>query len=104
MIAYRQQAWKPNLSQAVVVPSSAGITDIRQATGVTTVGSPVQGLLWTTVASAAAYAAIRTAMREKGFASIAGYVGGIGAGLAALMGLIGIVSPATAQTIPVRWY
>ena len=70
-------------------------------------GAPVpEGLFWTALAGAAAWGAIRTGVRpkESTFMRAVGWGGGIAAGLAALVGLTGILSPATARTLPVRWY
>ncbi len=93
MIAYRPAAYTaPQLAQTIVP-------------AVGTTGAPViEGLLWTGLAGAASYAAIRTGMREKGFTSVVGWAGGVAAGLAALIGLAGIVSPNTGRLLPVRWY
>lgn len=92
MMAYRPPA--PRMSQAVapaVVP-------------VTTTEAFPESILWTGLAAAAAYAGIRTGMREKGLGSVAGWAGGVAAGLAALVGLTGILAPSTARTLPLRWY
>lgn len=95
MIAYRPAAYTaPQLAQTIVTPADSTVG-----------GAPVpQGLLWTALAGAASYAAIRTGMREKGFKSIVGWTGGVAAGLAALIGLAGIVSPNTGRLLPIRWY
>lgn len=63
-----------------------------------------EGIIWTGLAAAASYAAIRTGMKEKGLVSAAGWAGGIAAGLAALIGLTGILAPNVARGFPVRWY
>lgn len=97
MIAYRQQAWKPNLAQVTPVLPAPGTMAPS--------GAPVpEGLLWTALAAAASYAAIQTGMRTKGFNSVLGWAGGIAAGLGALVGLTGVVAPSTARNLPVRWY
>lgn len=96
MISYRPAAYTPRqLAQGVISPAV-----------VSTGGSstPIEGLLWTALAGAASYAAIQTGMRTKGFNSVVGWTGGIAAGLAAVIGLAGVVAPSAARMLPVRWY
>ena len=78
MIAYKPAAYTgPQLAQTSLP-------------AIGTTGAPViEGLLWTGLAGAASYAAIRTGMREKGFTSVVGGAGGVAAGPAALSGLAG---------------
>jgi len=95
----RPPAWRPpaGLARPVVMAQDV----------VTTPVAPVaipEGLIWTALAGAAAYAGIRTGMRESGLASVAGWAGGIAAGLAALIGLTGILAPTAARGFPIRWY
>lgn len=51
------------------------------------------------VAGAAAWVGIREGVKGKGTLKVAGYVGGIGAGLLGLATLVNLVSPDTAKTI-----
>lgn len=102
MISYRPAAYAPRLAQAAILPSANAISPPVVSTGS---GAPVpEGILWTALAGAAAYAAIQTGMRTKGFNSVLGWAGGIAAGLGALVGLTGILAPSAARTFPVRWY
>lgn len=100
MIAYRPPQYHPGLAQ-VVVPAAA------PAVVSTTAGTPFpQGLLWTALAAAAAWAAIETARdpRTKGFKQVAAWAGGVAAALAALTGITSVVAPSVAPTLPFRWY
>lgn len=104
MISYQPPVYRPRLSQAVVVPAvgpAAPIVAVPDA-GMN-VGFP-EGIFWTAVAGAAAWAAITTARQTTGFKSVAAWAGGIGAGLAALTGLTGILAPSVSRTLPIRWY
>lgn len=93
MQTYRLPAYRPALRQ---------ITPLVEPTIAPT--NTAESLFWTALSAAASYAAIRTGIRESGFARIAGWAGGIAAGLAALVGLTGVVAPTAARTLPVRWY
>jgi hypothetical protein len=100
MYNFSPPVYHPRMSQAIVapavVPSSAG-----------PMGAPVpEGLFWTALAAGASWAAIQTGMRksEKTFTRVAGWSGGVAAGLAALIGLAGVLAPSAARTFPVRWY
>lgn len=99
MIGYQPPQYRPRLSQAVVVPASA-------APVVSTSSGPAfpEGIFWTAIAGAAAWAAIDTARRTQGWKSAAAWAGGIGAGLAALTGLTGILVPSVSRNLPIRWY
>lgn len=100
MFTYRPPAYHPRMAQ-VVAPA---VTTVAPINGVTA-GMPIpEGILWTAVSAAAAWAAIRTGMREKGLPSVAGWAGGVAAGLAALLGLTGVLAPSAARTFPFRWY
>ncbi len=103
MIAYRPIPYhQQRLAQAIVAPAPVVTAPASVAAST---GAPVpEGLLWTALAGAAAWGSIRTGMREKGFVQIAGYAGGVAAGLAALLGLTGVLAPSAARTLPVRWY
>jgi hypothetical protein len=99
MIGYQPPVYRPRLSQAVIVPAAA--TPV--------VSTPVapgfpEGIFWTAIAGAAAWAAISTARQTTGFKSVAAWAGGIGAGLAALTGLTGILAPSVSRSLPLRWY
>lgn len=103
MIAYRP-GWQPSMAQAIVSP---GIVTSGPAPSSSPVsGAPVpEGLFWTAVAGAAAYAGIYTGMKEKGgVVKWAGWIGGVGAGLAALAGLTSVLAPSAARQLPIRWY
>jgi hypothetical protein len=99
MISYQPPAYRPRLSQGVIVPAAAPV-----------VTSPVvgpsfpEGLFWTALAGAAAWAAITTARQTTGFKSVAAWAGGIAAGLAALTGLTGVLAPNVSRNLPIRWY
>ena len=99
MIAHRP-TWQPNMGQAVLTPGPAVSTP-----GTIVPGTPVpEGLFWTAVAGAAAWAGIYTGLQAKGVVKYAGWVGGIGAGLAALAGLTTVLAPNAARQLPIRWY
>lgn len=104
MIAYRQ-AWHPNLAQIVTPVVSPAVVSTAPVSSPVS-GAPVpEGLFWTAVAGAAAYAGIYTGMKEKGgVVKWAGWIGGVGAGLAALAGLTGVLAPSTASRLPIRWF
>lgn len=103
MIAHRPVFPHQHLSQPVITSAPVVAAPSPAASAVS--GAPVpEGLLWTALAAAAAWASIRTGMREKGFPSYAGYAGGVAAGLGALLGLAGVVAPSAARSLPVRWY
>jgi len=99
MHAYRTM-YRPHIAQAVVAPAPVVTTPAAPAG----IGAP-EGIVWTAVAAAAAYAGIKTGMRgnESNFTRAAGWVGGVAAGLAALAGLVGVVAPSY-NRFPVRWY
>lgn len=102
MISYRPQPYAPRMSQAVVAPAAPVLP---APSAIAPSGAPVpEGILWTALAGAAAYTAIQTGMRTKGFNSVLGWAGGIAAGLGALVGLTGILAPSAARTLPFRWY
>lgn len=106
MIAHRP-TWQPNMGQAVVTPVTPVTTPVvTTAPGTVVPGTPVpEGLFWTAVAGAAAYAGIYTGIKEKkGFVKYVGWVGGVGAGLAALAGLTSVLAPSAARQLPIRWY
>lgn len=103
MIAHRP-TWQPNMGQAVVTPVTAAPV-VTTPPGTVVPGTPVpEGLLWTAVAGAAAYAGIHTGLKEKGLVKYVGWVGGVGAGLAALAGLTSVLAPGAARQLPIRWY
>ena len=109
MINYRPPAYAPRLAQAVVGPAVvAPAPVVTSPVASATEGAPVPtGLFWTAVAGAAAWASIATATnpRSSTLLKVAGWVGGVGAGLGALLGLTGVVAPSTARTFPAfRWY
>ena len=84
MISYQPPVYRPRLSQAVVVPAVAPAAPV---VSVPDAGVPFpEGIFWTAIAGAAAWA------------------GGIGAGLAALTGLTGILVPSVSRSLPLRWY
>lgn len=103
MVPYRHPAFRPALRQAIVTPVAPVTTP-----ALTVPSAPsaplIESLFWTALASAAAWASIRTGMREQGFAKAAGWAGGVAAGLVALTGLAGILAPTAARALPVRWY
>jgi len=82
MISYRPAVYTFRLSQAPasppLPPSGASTVDVIN-TG-RNVALTALGLVWT---GAAAWVGLRTATREKGWLSAAGWIGGIGALLAA---------------------
>lgn len=103
MYNFRPLPYRPQISQAIVTPVAPTVV----TPSVVSAGAPVpEGLFWTALAGAAAWAAIRTGLREKESTVVraAGWAGGVAAGLAALVGLTGVLSPAAARTLPVRWY
>lgn len=102
MIAYQPPVYRPRLSQSVIVPAVGPAAPVVSVPD-TGIGFP-QGIFWTAVASAAAWASIDTARRTDGWKSAAAWAGGIGAGLAALTGLAGILVPSVSRTLPLRWY
>lgn len=102
MISYQPPVYRPRLSQAVVVPAVAPAAPVVTVPDAG-VGFP-EGIFWTAIAGAAAWAAIDTARRTTGFKSVAAWAGGIGAGLAALTGLTGILVPNVSRNLPIRWY
>jgi hypothetical protein len=61
-------------------------------------------MFWTSLAGAAAWAAIETGRRTTGVKSVAAWAGGIAAGLAALTGLAGVLAPSVSRSLPIRWY
>jgi len=102
MISYQPPVYRPRLSQAVVVPAVAPAAPV---VSVPDAGVPFpEGIFWTAIAGAAAWASIATAQRQTGWKSAAAWAGGIGAGLAALTGLTGILVPSVSRSLPLRWY
>lgn len=102
MYDYRPLAYRPRFGQAVVTTAPAVVAPAP-------VASPTivpEGLLWTALASAASWAAIRTGLRakESTLVRVAGWGGGVAAGLVALAGVAGLLAPSAARTLPVRWY
>jgi hypothetical protein len=91
MINYAPPAIRHRLAQEVVPVSGSPI-----------VSPAVEGALWTALAASAAWAAIATGRREKGFKSVAAWAGGIASGVAALVGVTNILAPTVARTFPVR--
>jgi len=106
MIAHRP-TWQ-NMGQAIVTPvvGPAVVTSAPASSSGTVVpGTPVPaGLFWTAVMGAAAYAGIRTGLKDKTYVKYVGWVGGVGAGLAAVAGLTSLLAPDYARTLPIRWY
>lgn len=102
MIAFQPPVYRPRLSQAVVLPTPIADAAVVAAPS-TGMGFP-EGIFWTAIAGAAAWAAIDTARRTQGWKSAAAWAGGIGAGLAALTGLTGILVPNVSRNLPIRWY
>lgn len=104
---YAPPTWRhPRMAQAIIAPAPVvAAPSVAPTTPSALAGAPVpEGLFWTALAAAASYAALRTGMRETGFTSIVGWTGGVAAGLAAILGLTGIVAPTAARNFPVRWY
>lgn len=107
MMVYSAPTYRPPVRR--MAPLGQQIVPTGVAPSLTTGPGPVsipaaESLIWTALSAAAAYGAIRTGIRETGFNRVAGYAGGIAAGLAALVGLTGILAPSAARTLPVRWY
>lgn len=100
MYPYAPPIRPPRMAQTLVSTSPGVIS----TPGAPESGPSLQGLLWTSLAAAASYAAIRTGIREKGFTRVVGWSGGVAAGLAGLVGLVGLISPSTTRTLPVRWW
>jgi uncharacterized membrane protein YjjB (DUF3815 family) len=102
MIAYRpaptQYQYHPRLAQ-VVVPAAAPVV----SAGPTGSAFP-EGLLWTALAAAAAWASYQTTQNTTGFKQVAAWAGTLAAGLAAVTGITGLVAPSVARGLPLRWY
>ena len=103
MNAYRPAAYRPTQYRAPFMAQVPAVVQTAPVPATAPMAIP-EGLLWTSLAAAAAYAGIRTGMKEKGFLSVVGWAGGIAAGLAALTGLTGVIAPTVARGFPIRWY
>src|SRR6185436_6298069 len=83
-VAFQPPAYRPaRLAQAVPILADEPV-----------IQPPLvpEGIIWTSLAAAASYASIYTATHtDKGFLKVAGWAGGVAAGLAALIGLTGIL-------------
>ena len=99
-----QEPYRPRMAQTIVAPAAPVVTSPAPAVPVPT--TMTESLVWTALAAGASYAAIQTAMRKdtKPAAKVAGWAGGVAAGLLALTGLTGILAPTAARSLPVRWY
>lgn len=99
-VAFQPPAYRPTYLGQVVVPP-APVVETPKTVPVTV----PEGIVWTALAAAAAYASIYTATHSKeGLLKVAGWAGGIAAGLAALTGATGLLAPTVARTFPIRWY
>lgn len=104
MYGYQPLPYRPQMAQAVVLPSSPVSPAVVSPAASTSIVP--EGLLWTALAGGAAWAAIRTGLRSKEstLVRVAGWGGGVAAGLVALSGLVSALAPSAARNLPVRWY
>jgi hypothetical protein len=97
--------YRPRMSQPIIAAPTPAV--VAPSVVAPTVSTPMtESLLWTALAAGASWAAIQTALRKdtKTVAKIAGWAGGVAAGLVALTGLTGVLAPTAARELPVRWY